>query len=137
MGKDLNDPTAGDELMGGHFMCLWALICDLEHCFKCYEMPNPTSNSPCGLCPVDAAGLPWFDFRPNADWISHIYTVQAWLEAGLKRCILYDIIGVTILSFYPDWMHCKALGIDKILHGSVLWLLVHHILPDYLCLVCV
>ena len=39
------------------------------------------------------------------------------------------IEGVTILSFYPDWMHCKSLGIDKPLLGSVLWVLIHHILP--------
>ena len=32
------------------------------------------------------------------------------------------------MSFYPDWMHCKSLGIDKQLLGSVLFLLVHHVL---------
>ena len=39
------------------------------------------------------------------------------------------IEGVTILSFYPDWMHCKSLGIDKPLLGSVLYILIHFILP--------
>ena len=39
------------------------------------------------------------------------------------------IEGVTILSFYPDWMHCKSLGIDKPLLGSVLYVLIHYILP--------
>ena len=38
------------------------------------------------------------------------------------------IEGVTILSFYPDWMHCKSLGIDKPLLGSVLYVLIHYIL---------
>ena len=42
---------------------------------------------------------------------------------------MLQIEGVTILSFYPDWMHCKSLGIDKPLLGSTLWVLVHHILP--------
>lgn len=41
---------------------------------------------------------------------------------------MLQIEGVTILSFYPDWMHCKSLGIDKPLLGSTLWVLVHHIL---------
>ena len=27
-------------------------------------------------------------------------------------------------------MHCKSLGIDKVLLGSVLWLVVHTIMPD-------
>ena len=42
---------------------------------------------------------------------------------------MLQIEGVTILSFYPDWMHCKALGIDKPLLGSTLYVLVHYILP--------
>ena len=42
---------------------------------------------------------------------------------------MLSIEGVTILSFYPDWMHCKSLGIDKPLLGSVLYILIHFILP--------
>jgi hypothetical protein len=41
---------------------------------------------------------------------------------------MLQIEGVSILSFYPDWMHCKSLGIDKPLLGSVLYCLVHHVL---------
>jgi hypothetical protein len=41
---------------------------------------------------------------------------------------MLQIEGVTILSFYPDWMHCKSLGIDKPLLGSTLYVLVHYIL---------
>ena len=43
---------------------------------------------------------------------------------------MLQIEGVTILSFYPDWMHCKSLGIDKPLTGSTLYVLVHYILPS-------
>jgi hypothetical protein len=42
---------------------------------------------------------------------------------------MLKIEGVTVLSFYPDWMHCKSLGIDKLLLGSTLYVLVHYILP--------
>lgn len=42
---------------------------------------------------------------------------------------MLQIEGVSILSFYPDWMHCKSLGIDKHLLGSCLYVLVHYILP--------
>ena len=41
---------------------------------------------------------------------------------------MLQIEGVTILSFYPDWMHCKSLGIDKPLLGSTLYVLVHYVL---------
>ena len=110
-------------------MCIWALICDLDHGYKAYKMPNPTCNTPCGCCPCNSSDKPWFDFRPTAAWIPKIYTVDDWLQSGRNACILFAIVGVTILSWYPDWMHCKPLGIDKFLLGSVLWLLVHHILP--------
>ena len=128
-GNDLHYEGMGEDLMGGFFMCLWALICDLDHCFKAYDMPRSTNNCPCGLCPCNSGNVPWFDFRPQAAWVNLVYTVQAWLAAGLKRSFVFDIVGVTILSFYPDWMHCKSLGIDKYLIGSVLYLLVHYVMP--------
>ena len=62
--------------------------------------------------------MPWFDFRFNADWISRAYTWKSWLDAGMKNSELFEIIGVSILSFYPDWMHCKALGTDKPMIGA-------------------
>ncbi len=41
---------------------------------------------------------------------------------------MLQIEGVTVLSFHPDWMHCKSLGIDKPLLGSTLYVLVHYVL---------
>ena len=41
---------------------------------------------------------------------------------------MFCIEGVTPLSFYPDWMHCEHLGLDKPLLGSVLYALMHYIL---------
>jgi hypothetical protein len=41
---------------------------------------------------------------------------------------MLQIEGVSILSFAPDWMHCKHLGIDKILMGSTLYVLVHDVM---------
>ena len=56
-----------------------------------------------------------------------------WMSAkGFKHSLMLQIVGVTILSFYPDWMHCKSLGIDKPLLGSTLFVLVHHVLPGTL-----
>ena len=47
---------------------------------------------------------------------------------GFKHSLMLQIVGVSILSFYPDWMHCKSLGIDKLLLGSTLYVLVHDVL---------
>ena len=47
---------------------------------------------------------------------------------GFKHSLMLQIEGVSSLSFYPEWMHCKSLGIDTPLLGSTLYVLVHHIL---------
>ena len=41
---------------------------------------------------------------------------------------MLQIEGVSILTFYPGWMHCKSLGIDKLLLGSTLYVLAHYVL---------
>lgn len=74
--------------------------------------------------------MPWFDFRTNAEWLNNIWSVAAWFQAGLAKCPLFnELLGISVLSVYPDWMHIKHLGIDKVLLGSVLHYLVHKLLP--------
>ena len=76
----------GEDLCGGFFFSVWALICDLEHGWKAYDLPNPTANACCPLCAVGLVpGVVWFDFSPKAKWLDHIYTVQSWLARGLLR----------------------------------------------------
>jgi len=84
-GKEMFYPGAGDDLCGGFFFCVWALICDLEHAYHAYDLPCPTANACCPLCPVGLLpGLKWFDFRPTAGWLEYIYTIQSWLARGLN-----------------------------------------------------
>ena len=84
-GKEMFHPRAGEALCGGFFFCVWALICDLEHAWTAYDLPNPKCNACCPLCPVGLLpGVVWFDFRPNAKWLEHIYNVQSWLARGLQ-----------------------------------------------------
>jgi hypothetical protein len=82
-GNEMNYPGAGDDLCGGFFFAVWALIQDLEHAYHNYDLPCPTANACCPLCPVGLIpGVVWYDFRPNAAWLKHIYTVQLWLARG-------------------------------------------------------
>ena len=87
-GKEMFYKGAGEDLCGGFFFWVWALICDLEHANTAYDLPNPTSNACCPLCPVGLMpGAVWFDFRPSAKWLQHIYNVQTWLARGLNRML--------------------------------------------------
>jgi hypothetical protein len=74
-------------------------------------------------------GMPWWDFFEDARWTRHIYTIVSWLRAKWNTSGVFSLPGVTILSVYPDYMHIKHLGLDKVLLGSVLWLLVNWVLP--------
>jgi len=82
-GKKMDYEDAGKELCGGYFFCVWSLICDLELGCKVYDLPNPTSNACCPLCPAGRQlGCKWFDFRPAAEWLKHIYDETKWLSQG-------------------------------------------------------
>ena len=127
-GKPMRYSKAGTPLCGGIFFCIWALIGDLDYLTKDLELPNSTSNSPCALCPCNATDLAWWHFMADAAWLKKIYDILTWKAAGWDTCGVFQIVGVTVLSVYPDWMHCKHLGTDKVLHGSMLWMLVHWVL---------
>ena len=49
--------------------------------------------------------------------------------AGRKSfCLLEKLPGMSILNVFYDWMHCKHLGADQYVYGSVLWILVYKVL---------
>ena len=128
-GKPIHSAMAGKKLMGGFVCYIWACVGDLDYWTKTLELPNSTSNTPCALCPANCTTHPWWHFRPDAAWIRAIYTAVEFIAGGWNKCGLFDCPGVTVYSLYPDWMHVKHLGIDKVLLGSVLWVLVHWVLP--------
>lgn len=127
--KPIHSSMAGKSLMGGFTAYIWGVIGDLDYFTKTLELPNSNSGSPCALCPCNSTDVPWWDFRLLAEWIRRIYTPAEWLAAGWDRCGLFRCPGVNVYSIYPDWMHIKHLGIDKVLLGSVLWLLINCVLP--------
>ena len=123
---------AGMKLCDGFYFVLWALIGDLDYLTKTYLLPNATSNKPCCWCPCNSDNVPWWDFRIKAKWVQKVWTREAWEVSGWKQCPIFNIPGVSLLSVYPDWMHIKTLGIDKVLLGSTLWVLIHWIVPESL-----
>lgn len=123
---------AGMKLCDGFYFVLWALIGDLDYLTKTYLLPNATSNKPCCWCPCNSDNVPWWDFRIKAKWVKKVWTREAWEVSGWKQCPIFNLPGVSLLSVYPDWMHIKTLGIDKVLLGSTLWVLIHWIVPESL-----
>lgn len=108
---------AGELLAGGYFCVVWLLNGDLDYFRDCLNQPNATSNQPCGLCPCNTTTMPWFKFKRTASWMNSAYSISQWIAKGLNRCKLFEIRGVTNHSIFPDWMHAKHLGTDKVLTG--------------------
>jgi len=65
-------------------------------------------------------GKLWFDFRRKAKWRRLIYTLEEWSKTVVNTAFFFRIVGVTILTIYPDWMHCKHLGTDKPFLGCLI-----------------
>lgn len=128
-GMPIHDSRAGTPLAGGFFAAIWVLLGDLDYVAKDLRLPNSNSLAPCCLCPANSSTIPWYDFRLSARWLREIYTEHAWRASGWAVCEIFKIPGVSQHSCYPDWMHAKHLGSDKVLLGSVLYLLVNFILP--------
>ena len=80
------------------------------------ELANVNAARPCSHCPCDRQDTPWFDFSLTAKWISKTY--QDGLD--LKCMLLRMSCGLSILAVYPDWMHDKYLGTDKV-NGESSW----------------
>ena len=113
-----------------YFSIVYISCCigDLDYWRDKLQLPNSTSNEPCALCPCNTTTVPWFHFNYLAAWIQSFYNIDTWLASGGGKCRLFTIVGVTVYSLHPDWMHAKHLGTDKVLLASVLYLLVYNVL---------
>jgi len=87
---------------------VWAVIGDHDYKRDCLELANVNSTQCCSHCPANNKSVPWFHFKPSATWAQRIF------EARTLACALFQMLGLGILSVYPDWMHDKPLGTDKV-----------------------
>lgn len=84
--------------------------------------------SAAALCWEDSR--PWTDSNNDAAWRDTLWTRTGWLEAHDDCHVAFRAMpqaGIDL--FYPDWMHCKHLGTDQYLTGSVFAYLAHEAMP--------
>ena len=106
---------AGEWLADGWGACVWAVIADHDHKRDVLQLANVNSGKPCSHCPADRKNCPWWDFSLDAKWSKETYTKACDLASPILRMV----IGVSILSVFPDWMHDKYLGTDKVYYVRV------------------
>ena len=114
------NPKAGMLLAEGWSACVFGLFGDQDYKRDCLKLPNVNSVNCCAHCPANNSSVPWFDFRRNALWPASIYSREQWLSTQWCTCELFAITGVSIFSIYPDWMHDKHLGTDKVFNSLCL-----------------
>ena len=131
--KSFEAARAGKPLAGGFYGILLGMCGDADYFAKFLRMPHWASNTrPCGWCKCSKAGpLTWRDSRSNAPWRSTTFSPNDWLaQPDRSTCPIFDTQNVSGVSVQPDLMHVKYLGYQMFFLGSVLWLLVHELMPN-------
>ena len=95
-------------------MATWCFQGDQDYKRECLSLANVGSNTPCSHCPANTSTCPWYDFRPTAEWVKNIYTPNQFRASQWCSCLLLKIPLVSCDTIYPDWMHDKNLGTDKV-----------------------
>ena len=139
--KDYNDvpynENSPEGLKAGHFLAdgfcgrLFAIMGDLDYFSKDLGLPQHNkAENPCLRCYCSNTGLvPWSDWRQSARWVRMIWKPSSWRSwSDRSKCPLFDLPGVSALTAMVDYMHCKYLGSDQYMFGSILWIIVYYVL---------
>ena len=120
----------GTPLAEGFCAMVFILKSDLEFLSNHFHLNSPASNSPCALCQCDRSmdSRPWTDCRPTANWRATCWGAEDWAAVHPSRHTFFKMAGSGLDLIYPDLMHCKHLGTDLSVMGSVLtWLIKHYL----------
>ena len=120
----------GTPLADGYRGVVFILRSDLEFLSNHFGLESPASNTPCALCKADRNmdSRPWTDVRASAEWRQTSWKRAEWDTAHPNCHVFFKMHGGGIDLVFPDLMHCKHLGTDQLLLGSVLAWLVRHYL---------
>ena len=115
-------------LAGGYYATMWTLQGDLDYFAKNLHLENCNSHTPCMLCEANTTDTPWTAVNPDsAEWMTALWSSDDWGPAHVSVPPIFDLPDVGLHAICPDWMHCKHLGVDQYLFGSVLMLLTHQV----------
>ena len=110
---------------------IWKFKGDLEHFTFEYFLPSFNAVAFCAACPAVttvASATCGSNFNEDAAWLAGVYTAAQFTEGGFCTHPIFQLAGVSILTLAFDLMHCKHLGVDQYLFGSVLVLLCFYVM---------
>lgn len=112
---------------------LFALTGDLDYLHGMLGCPNASLVSgPCVWCQCTGTGEnTWCDFRQGGPWRMTRWSPQEWrLWENRNRLSLLTLPGASCWTIHYDWLHCKYLGMDQYIFGSVMAVLVNYVMPQ-------
>ena len=120
----------GLPLANGFFAVICALIGDLDYLNKTLNLPHwQKISNPCAICKVGQNE--WQNFKVDAEWTSLAWRPHEWKHwNGRSKSCLFEVNGLSAAAVHCDWLHAKYLGHDQYCLGSVIYLLVHYLLPE-------
>ena len=124
---------AGKPLANGFYGVLCSLVGDLDYLNKTLQLPHHgKKGNCCSMCQAQGAGdATWKTFLPNAHWKTLIWQPSDWMAwAGRSKSCVFKILHLTGANVAADWMHCKYLGHDQYCLGSVVFLLIYHLMKE-------
>lgn len=123
---------AGTPLADGYFGVLWAILGDLDYFSDVLGLPRSNSRNPCCLCKCTAKGPKTYtNMREDAPWTTELWTAITWFAwPDRSMCPIFSLPGVSVLTVALDYMHCKYLGSDMYMYGSVLFVLVYFVMQS-------
>ena len=105
---DLLSSKAGDKLADGYAALVYILLGEHDYKRDNLRLKNINSANCCNRCTCNRGTTPWFDFSLYAKFIATVNTEEL-------QCPLFaDEVGITRNAVWPDWMHDKYLGTDKV-----------------------
>ena len=123
-------PKARTKLADGWSGLVYGLLGDHDYKRDCLLLNNINSSQPCTHCKCNKTDTPWFDFSLVAKWIFSPWNT-------ILRCSLFgQEVGLSRKSVWPDWMHDKYLGTDKVLGEEDLRSQVFFVLLDLRIALC-
>lgn len=116
-------------LAGGYYGVLYIIRGDLEHMHKAYNFPSAGAGERCACCKANTSDIPWTDARRDALWTGTVWSEETWRASFENPNPIFELPGVSILSFIPDVMHCVYLGAYQYCFGSIIQYLTHVKMP--------
>ena len=84
------------------------------------RLPCYSVHHACYLCEANCTTMPWTQCSHTASWWASVHKDAAVWARGRVLNPLFETVGLSAFSVFPDWLHIKHLGVDHHLYASVL-----------------